>query len=82
MQTHSSPGGAALDIANVRRKPFSWVSNEAWLNVVELSNSQKFFANLPNDMSANESMWRRWYEDNEPEVYIHNTYLYICIYAD
>mmetsp|Transcript_15052 Transcript_15052/g.14432 ORF Transcript_15052/g.14432 Transcript_15052/m.14432 type:complete len:1794 (-) Transcript_15052:1278-6659(-) len=61
-------GGAALDIANVRRKPFSWVSNEAWLNVVELSNSQKFFANLPNDMSANESMWRRWYEDNEPEA--------------
>jgi len=60
-------GGAALDIDSVRRKPFNWISNEAWLNVVELSQSQKFFANLPTDMSANEAMWRRWYEDNEPE---------------
>jgi len=60
-------GGAALDIDSVRRKPFPWINNEAWLNVVELSQQQKFFANLPNDMSANEAMWRRWYEDNEPE---------------
>ena len=61
-------GGAALDIESVRRKPFSWISNEAWLNVVELSQSLKFFSDLPNDMSANEAMWRRWYEDNEPEA--------------
>lgn len=60
-------GGAALDIESVRRKPFSWISNEAWLNVVELSQSVKFFSNLTNDMASNESMWRRWYEDNEPE---------------
>lgn len=61
-------GGAALDINSVRRKPFNWISNEAWLNVVELSQSLKFFADLPNEMSANEAMWRRWYEDNEPEA--------------
>jgi len=61
-------GGAALDINSVRRKPFNWISNEAWLNVVELSQQLKFFANLPNDMVANEAMWRRWYEDNEPEA--------------
>ena len=60
-------GGAALDIASVRRRPFGWLANDAWLNVVELSQSQKFFANLPNEMSQNEAMWRRWYEDNEPE---------------
>merc|ERR1711968_182579 len=60
-------GGAALDIDSVRRKPFNWISNEAWLNVIELSQSIKFFSNLPNDMASNESMWRRWYEDNEPE---------------
>mmetsp|Transcript_17913 Transcript_17913/g.16185 ORF Transcript_17913/g.16185 Transcript_17913/m.16185 type:complete len:3436 (+) Transcript_17913:1-10308(+) len=63
-------GGAALDIESVRRKPFNWMSNEAWLNVIELSQSQKFFANLPNDLVANEAMWRRWYEDNEPESMI------------
>lgn len=60
-------GGAALDIDSARRKPFNWMSNEAWLNVIELSQNQKFFNNLPNDMVANEAMWRRWYEDNEPE---------------
>ena len=60
-------GGAALDIDSVKRKPFAWISNEAWLNVIELSQQQKFFANLPGDMIANEAMWRRWYEDNEPE---------------
>jgi len=61
-------GGAALDIESVRRKPFNWMSNEAWLNVVELSQSFKFYANLGNDMVANEAMWRRYYEDNEPEA--------------
>jgi len=61
-------GGAALDIDGVRKKPFVWLSNEAWLNVVELSQSLKFFSDLPNNMSANEAMWRRWYEDNEPEA--------------
>ena len=60
-------GGAALDIDSVRRKPFAWISNEAWLNVIELSTQIKFYSNLPNDMVANEAMWRRWYEDNEPE---------------
>jgi dynein heavy chain, axonemal len=48
-------GGAALDINSVRRKPFSWISNESWLNVVELSQSSKFFANLPNDMAVSHS---------------------------
>jgi dynein heavy chain len=60
-------GGAALDIDSVRRKPFSWMSNEAWLNVIEMSNTMKFFTDLPNLITSNEAMWRRWYEDNEPE---------------
>ena len=60
-------GGAALDINAVRKKLFGWLSNEAWLNVVELSQSCKFFQSLPSDMASNEAMWRRWYEDNEPE---------------
>jgi dynein heavy chain len=61
-------GGAALDIDSVKKKPFNWMSNEAWLNVVELSQSHKFFTNLLTDMAANETLWRRWYEDNEPEA--------------
>jgi len=61
-------GGAALDINSEKRKPFNWLANDSWLNVLELSRSQKFFANLPSEMAANEAIWRRWYEDNEPEA--------------
>lgn len=60
-------GGAALDINSVRKKLFAWLSNDAWLNVMELSQSCNFFSSLPQDMASNEAMWRRWYEDNEPE---------------
>merc|ERR1711871_1470248 len=66
-QTLFLRGGAALDIASVRKKPFTWLPNEAWLNVMQLSMSNKFFAQLPNEMTSNEGMWRRWFEDNIPE---------------
>jgi dynein heavy chain len=61
-------GGAALDINTEKRKPFTWLQNEHWLNILELSRGNKFFSNLPSEMSANEAVWRRWYEDNEPEA--------------
>jgi dynein heavy chain len=61
-------GGAALDVASVRKKPFNWLPNEAWLNVMQLSMSNKFFTQLPNEMTSNEGMWRRWFEDNVPEA--------------
>jgi dynein heavy chain len=60
-------GGAALDINTVKRKPFGWMENDVWLNIIELSTSHRFFSSLINDIVANESMWRRWCEDNEPE---------------
>eukprot|EP00935_MAST-01C_sp_MAST-1C-sp1_P001668 g1668.t1 len=60
--------GAALDINTVKKKPFTWISNEAWLNVIQLSQSNSFFSQLPNEMTGNDAMWRRWYEDNEPET--------------
>lgn len=63
-------GGAALDINSVRRKPFQWISNDVWLNIVELSQQSAFYSNLTGDMVANEAMWKRWYEDNEPEQMI------------
>lgn len=60
-------GGAALDINQVERKPFPWMTNESWLNVVELSDNHPAFKSLIADMVANQDNWRRWYEDNEPE---------------
>jgi len=59
-------GGAALDIANVRKKP-TWMSNESWLNVIALSDGVAFYKSLPENIVRSESQWRRWYEDNEPE---------------
>lgn len=60
-------GGAALDINNVRKKPFKWMSDDAWLNLVQLCDSIKFYSNLIGDMISNENVWKRWYEDNKPE---------------
>ncbi len=60
-------GGAALDINGVQRKPFQWMSNEVWLNVVQLPNVSKFYSNLVDDMVSNKTMWKKWYKENQPE---------------
>jgi dynein heavy chain len=39
-------GGGALDITTSRPKPFAWMSNEAWLNALQLSMSNPFFKTL------------------------------------
>ena len=61
-------GGAALDINSVKRKPVAWLSNDAWLNVIELAEKKSFFSKLARNIRKNEGAWRRWYEDNEPEA--------------
>ena len=62
-------GGAALslDSPGVRKKPFVWLSDEAWLNVSELSNKHSFFRTMQEDLMRNESQWNSWYEHNAPE---------------
>ena len=60
-------GGATLDIGSVRGNSFKWMTNEVWLNIVQLSQQCKFYADLTGKMVANEAAWRRWYEDNQPE---------------
>tara|TARA_B100000795_G_C22806619_1_gene445355 strand:- start:150 stop:14669 length:14520 start_codon:yes stop_codon:yes gene_type:complete len=62
-------GGAALsmDSPGVRKKPFTWLSDEAWLNVSELSNKHSFFRTMQEDLMRNENQWWPWYEHNTPE---------------
>jgi dynein heavy chain len=59
--------GAALDINTADRKPFAWLSDTAWLNVLTLASDCPFFKTLPQDISRSEGAWRAWYQDNEPE---------------
>ncbi len=60
-------GGAALNISAVKKKPGDWISDEAWLNVVQASNKSQFYKDLPEGMARNESAWRAFYEHNAPE---------------
>jgi dynein heavy chain len=60
-------GGAALNIERVRKKPFAWISDEAWLNVVEVSSKIPFFRDLPDNIGRDEATWLQFYEHNTPE---------------
>jgi dynein heavy chain, axonemal len=60
-------GGAALDAATTKPRPFEWIETNTWLNVVNLSEECPFFASLCDDMTRNEAQWRHWCEENEPE---------------
>jgi dynein heavy chain len=60
-------GGAALNIDKVKKKPFAWLSDEAWLNVIEVSEKISFFKDLAENIGRNESAWHEFYEDNTPE---------------
>lgn len=62
--------GAAIDDKNPQ---FGWMDDKAWLNLCALRNHrfarshQIFFKDLVDRISRSEPVWRRWYEDNEPE---------------
>ena len=62
-------GGGALDINQVKHKPFQWLSNEAWLNVIQLSESNVEFKSLPDEIERAEVAWAAWYNENEPEKF-------------
>jgi dynein heavy chain len=60
-------GGSALNIKTVRPKPFDWMSNEAWLNIVQLTFSEPNFKSIVEDIFKDESSFLPWYNENEPE---------------
>jgi dynein heavy chain len=59
-------GGAALDINAVVKKPFNWIADMTWLNLVALS-KMPGFNDLLNQIGKNEKAWRAWYEKDAPE---------------
>lgn len=59
-------GGASLDLNAVLPKPFKWIVDFSWLNLVELS-SLPAFTDILVQVQENERDWRTWVEKEKPE---------------
>merc|ERR1719453_2135617 len=65
--------GAVLDIKSERQNPFKWMLDKVWLNILALSRHPfgqeqlLFYREIIDFMSRNEAVWRKWYDENEPE---------------
>eukprot|EP01038_Epipyxis_sp_PR26KG_P006437 gene6437-8857_t len=67
-------GGTALDITQVKPKPFAWMTNEAWCNIlqIQMSSTSTYNAALRTileDLESSESSFIPWYNENEPEKF-------------
>ncbi|XP_052892579.1 dynein axonemal heavy chain 8 [Anopheles moucheti] len=59
-------GGAALDINTCPEKPFKWIADVTWLNLVQLSKLDHFVAIL-DSIRNNEKGWKAWFSKEAPE---------------
>jgi dynein heavy chain len=60
--------GAALTSDQIPKKPFDWLQQNAWTNIVQLSLSLEFFADIKSTIEQNATEWRKWYESEGPEA--------------
>ncbi|XP_055923365.1 dynein axonemal heavy chain 5 isoform X2 [Eupeodes corollae] len=60
-------GGASLDLNAVAPKPFRWILDITWLNLVEISKLDTFL-NVLQIIESSEKEWRAWYEAEKPEM--------------
>uniref|UniRef100_A0A182YK77 AAA+ ATPase domain-containing protein n=1 Tax=Anopheles stephensi TaxID=30069 RepID=A0A182YK77_ANOST len=60
-------GGASLDLNGVAPKPFRWILDITWLNLVEIS-KLKTFQGILKKIEYNEREWKNWYETERPEL--------------
>ncbi|GFY76808.1 dynein heavy chain 5, axonemal, partial [Trichonephila inaurata madagascariensis] len=60
-------GGASLDMNSVRPKPYTWIPDVIWLNVVQLSRLSSF-KTLVDEVCTKEAEWKTWFESEVPEA--------------
>ncbi|XP_076639069.1 dynein axonemal heavy chain 1 isoform X1 [Colletes latitarsis] len=59
-------GGASLDLNAVASKPFRWILDITWLNLVEISKLE-VFSDILAKIEFSEKEWQAWYEKDRPE---------------
>eukprot|EP00698_Gefionella_okellyi_P008565 TRINITY_DN2129_c0_g1_i1.p1 TRINITY_DN2129_c0_g1~~TRINITY_DN2129_c0_g1_i1.p1 ORF type:complete len:4495 (+),score=1467.97 TRINITY_DN2129_c0_g1_i1:46-13530(+) len=59
-------GGDALDINSVKKKPYGWIPDNAWLNMNALAELPQFNGIIEQIM-ADEKVWKTWYDFEDPE---------------
>nr|XP_039267660.1 dynein heavy chain 10, axonemal-like [Styela clava] len=61
-------GNIALEKSS-RRKPFDWIPEQGWQDIMELTNlNQEMFQSLPEDIAKNEKVWKEWFDHDTPEA--------------
>ncbi len=60
-------GGAGTNIDSVRRKPYNWIPDSAWLACMQLYMRIPLFKDLPESMQRYGDQWRAWFESEVPE---------------
>eukprot|EP01028_Stygiella_incarcerata_P003072 TRINITY_DN1583_c0_g3_i1.p1 TRINITY_DN1583_c0_g3~~TRINITY_DN1583_c0_g3_i1.p1 ORF type:complete len:4602 (-),score=1271.77 TRINITY_DN1583_c0_g3_i1:125-13930(-) len=51
-----------------KKKPFDWIPEQGWEDLIRLSELADVFVNLPKDVARDERGWKDWYDLETPEA--------------